>query len=209
MPARKASGRARSEESVDLYRRAEAAYTEAAQSYFVKRDWAKAARGFQAFIDEYGSRLDVGELVDRARTHLLKCQRQQADRPFQPADAQEWLLQGIWLSNQGRLDDALGAFDRALSQGAPGARVHYARAAALALADRHDEALESLRLAIEEDPMNRAYSLGDPDFERLRETAGYASMVDPPSEGDDDLDDMSDDEIDDDDDDDDEPIRRA
>ncbi len=180
MAARKGSAKVTSEENLDFYRKAEAAYAEAMQTYLGKRDWAKAARAFEAFIEQFASRLDVSEFVDRARLHLEACQVRLADAPKDPQDGEGWLLRGIWLANSGRLDDALVAFDRALGAGAPAARVHYARAAGLAIGERLEDALTSLRAAIDADPINRAYSLGDPDFERLRETAGYAAMVDPP-----------------------------
>ena len=44
----------------------------------------------------------------------------------------------------------------------------------------HFSAAAALAEAIEADPENRAFALGDPDFERFRETAAFAGVVDPP-----------------------------
>ncbi|MDQ7088212.1 MAG: hypothetical protein Q9Q13_10305 [Acidobacteriota bacterium] len=67
-----------------------------------------------------------------------------------------------------------------MASGAEEAKVYYARAATLAAAERNDEAMESLRLALAADPENRNFALGDPDFERLRELAGFVELVEPP-----------------------------
>lgn len=155
------------------------AYEKAIQP-FHQRDWDEAAGLLEAFVAEYTGKPDVSEMVDRARTHILACRRKNSEEPAEPSSSQEWLYEGVSLANLGRTDEALESLNRAAEGNLPPGRVDYVRAAALAIADRHDEALRYLAKAIESEPDNRAFSLSDPDFERLRETAGYVALVEPP-----------------------------
>jgi len=201
MPSRKAtaSSRSRTSHGHEIFAAAEGLYAEAMESYLRKRDWRHAATGFRAFLDKYGTERDLAEISDRARVHLLACEQKLAPEAPAPVTAEEWLRHGVSLANSGRVDDALGAFDRAEAMGFAVGRVHYARAAALALDGRLDDALAQLKLAIGVDPEHRAHSLGDPDFERLRETAGYVALVEPPdSDLGDDYDDLDDEDFEDD-----------
>lgn len=161
---------------------AETTYREAMALFIHKRDWARAREAFTAFLVQYGTERDVAEMADRARVHLRTCEEKLAPPPAAPRTAEEWMLQGVAMANTQQTDEALHAFDQARVLGATMEKVEYARAAVLSVAERYDEALEALRKAIEGNPDNRVFSLADPDFERLRETAGYVALVDPPTE---------------------------
>ncbi len=156
---------------------------EAAMKELHERDWKRAGELLSAFVNEYADRVDISEMVDRARLHLASCDAHLAPAAEEPDSGEGWLLAAVAASNEGDVDGALAALDRAAALGASEARTEYVRAAALASADRNDEALASLEKAIAADPENRAFSLGDPDFERLRETAGYVALVEPPDSG--------------------------
>jgi tetratricopeptide (TPR) repeat protein len=147
---------------------------------FHQRDWDVASGLLEAFVAEYTGKPDVSEMVDRARTHILACRRKSSEAPAEPSSPEEWLYEGVSLANKGHTDEALESLNRAVEGDLPAGRVDYVRAAALAIAERHDEALRYLARAIEAEPDNRAFSLSDPDFERLRETAGYVALVEPP-----------------------------
>ncbi|RMG47871.1 MAG: hypothetical protein D6718_02730 [Acidobacteria bacterium] len=161
---------------------AERDYAAAMKLYAGEQKWEAAASAFEKFIERYQGQPDVAEIVDRARVHLKACRTRLAPAPPRPENASEWLHQAVCLTNQGRFDEALAALDEAERGGAPIARVAYVRASALALAGRAEEALVHLGRAIEADPDNRAYCLGDPDFDSLREMPGYVALVEPPSE---------------------------
>ncbi|MBP7146688.1 MAG: hypothetical protein KBD01_04020 [Acidobacteria bacterium] len=181
MPTRKSTASSRkTAHAREVFAVAEKSFAQAMDLYLRQRDWQRAREAFAGFLNEYGHERDVDDMSDRARVHLASCERKLAAEPPAPGDAAEWLVRAVFLSNSGDIDGALDAFRHAEEQGVAPGRLHYAKAAALALAERNDEALEELRLAIEADPNNRAHSLGDPDFERLRETAGYVELVEPP-----------------------------
>jgi tetratricopeptide (TPR) repeat protein len=193
MPTRKATPQRKAHRADESFHAAERMYG-AAMTLFTRQQWAKARDAFQAFLKDYSNDREIPDIADRARTHLRTCEHKLAAPPDPPATADGWLLEGVGLANQGRANEAVAAFDKALAAGAQPNHVHYARAAALAIADRNDEALEYLALAIEADPGTRFQSLSDPDFERLRETAGYVSLVEPPDDYDDDGEDEDDDD---------------
>jgi len=160
---------------------AEKEYAAAMALFVGKRDLEAAATRFEQLIERYQGQADVGEIVDRARVHLSACRARLAPPAPEPTDAAGWLHEGVCRANQGRVDEALEALAKAEQLGAPVARTAYVRAAALAAAGRHQEALADLERAIEADPDNRAFCLGDPDFESLRELPGYVALVEPPS----------------------------
>lgn len=213
MPTRKAVPTRKAPRSHEAFVVSENAYRDAMNLYLQKRDWPKARDAFRTYIESYKDERDVAEMVDRARVHLAACEDKLAPAAVAPKNADEWMLQGVAASNLGQTDEALAAYSKAGEMGAPRDKVEYARAAVLSMAERQEEALEALKVAIELNRDNRVFSLSDPDFERLRETAGYVALVDPPTEigsrmgglmddGSSSLDDYDDDEEFDDDDDD-------
>ncbi|UCF68102.1 MAG: hypothetical protein JSV80_02035 [Acidobacteriota bacterium] len=186
MSARKASGRRstnpRSQKSSETFVVAEREYAAAMRSFLEQHAWAKARDELSAFVERYASESDVAELVDRARLHMQACSQRLEAPTRGPEKPSEWMLEAVALANDRRTDEALTALDKATEAGAAVGRVEYVRAATLAVAGRQQEALASLARAIEADRENRAFCLADPDFEGLREMAGYVALVEPPSD---------------------------
>ncbi|HHN74941.1 MAG TPA: hypothetical protein ENK10_06900 [Acidobacteria bacterium] len=181
MPKRKAGSTSSSTTAVaSTFAAAEKAYASAMKLFAVKRDFAAAQQAFEAFIEQFNDDDSLLELVDRARSHLAACRLKTSPPSAAPSTGAEWLTLAVVLSNEGRVDEALETYEKALASGAEEAKVYYARATTLAAAERNDEALESLKMAIAADPENRNFALGDPDFERLRELAGFVELVEPP-----------------------------
>jgi tetratricopeptide (TPR) repeat protein len=178
MPARKARG-SRSTDASEVFIAAEKSYSEAMRLLVEQHAWERAEKAFREFLETYGERQDLDEFAERARMHVRVCQLKQEPPAEEPESAGALIIEAVYLGNEGRVDEALAALEKAGAAGAPRGRVEYIRASVLALDERYDEATEALRKAVEADPRNRAFSLGDPDFERLRETAGFASVVDP------------------------------
>lgn len=195
MPSRKTTAPHPSPHFGEVFTAAEKSYAEAMNLFLVQRDWQRAKTSFTQFLEKFGGERDVEDMADRARVHLACCEGKLMPPPAEPLNPEEWLVYGVALSNQGRTQEALAALDRAREDENLEGRVHYVKAAALALAERFDEALEELRLAIDADPENKAYSLGDPDFEKLREQHGYVELVEPPLDGFDEYGDFDDEEF--------------
>jgi tetratricopeptide (TPR) repeat protein len=165
--------------SAGSYAEGERLYSEAMELFVNQRDWSGAHEKLKRLVDTFAYDKELEEMVDRARMHLRVCQRKLDPPGWSPSSGEEWLLEGVLLSNQAKLDEAIAAFEKALDGSADPAKVHYSKAAALALAERDEEALSALREAIEANPEFRVYALGDPDFQRLRENAGFVTLVEP------------------------------
>ena len=184
MPARKSSSPVKSKKMAskneETFMIALGEYSDA-MKVFHERDWERSRKSFDAFVAKYDGNHEASELVDRARCHGTACEARLSPESSEPSSGSEWLMHGIARANDGDCDEALDALEQAASLGAPEPKVRYVRAAALAVASRNDEAIEELARAIDLDPDNRAFSLGDPDFERLREMAGYVALVEPPN----------------------------
>jgi tetratricopeptide (TPR) repeat protein len=168
--------------SAGSYAEGEKLYAEAMDLFVNQRDWAGARDRLIKLVETFPHEQELQEMVDRARMHLRVCDRKLDPPNWTPSSGEEWLLEGVMLGNEGRYEDALNAFEKALDADADRAKVHYSRAAAFALSERDEEALDALRAAIEADPEFRGYALGDPDFQRLREHAGFVSLVEPTEE---------------------------
>ena len=183
MPSRKTSTKASNSAKQGAFAEARKAYDNAMKLFAGKQDYAGAAKAFEAFLEQYAQIDGVLELTDRVRCHLESCRVRTAPAAVEPETGADWLGGGGRRSNGGRTEEARTGLERALAGGADRAQVYYARAAALAAAERSDEAIKSLRLAIEADPETRVFALGDPDFARLRELAGFVELVEPSRDG--------------------------
>lgn len=181
MPRRKASQEKSSPFDKDRFAAAEKKYAVAMKLFVEKKDWSKAKDAFSSILEEFAEDSGIAEFTDRARLHLLTCERKLSGPAATPSTGADWLLEAVVLSNDGQTEPALSAFEKALAGGAEETKVYYARAAAMARAERSEEAVEDLRRAIEADPEVRAFALGDPDFERVRELATFVALVEPPS----------------------------
>jgi tetratricopeptide (TPR) repeat protein len=182
MSNRKVSPTRKAPRSHEAFLAAEVKYREAMSLFVERRDWNGAAALFRGFVAEHEHERDVAEMIDRARVHLATCEGKLSPAAPRPTNADDWMLHGVVAANRGDVEGALTAYAQAADAGAPRDKIEYASAAVLALAERQEEALEALKRAIDLNPDHRIYSLSDPDFERLRETAGYVALVDPPSE---------------------------
>ncbi|GAB4226073.1 MAG: hypothetical protein Kow0062_28320 [Acidobacteriota bacterium] len=181
MPTRKASSSKNSTGRSGLFEQAAAEYESAMKLFAARRDWKAAAAKWEEFVERYAGEDAAAAMVDRARRHLAACRERIGEEGGADLDP---LLRAVLLVNAGRLDEALEQVERALAAGADRGRAYYVRATALSLAGRYDEAAGALAEAIGADPEYRAYALGDPDFERFRETAAFAGVVDPPRSSD-------------------------
>jgi tetratricopeptide (TPR) repeat protein len=182
MATRKTSTTRTAPRNQEAYLQAEKSYRDAMALFIQKRDWVAASAAFATFIERHESERDLAEMVDRARVHQSSCQTRLAASPPPPKTATEWMLLGVAEGNNGNHEQALEAFSKAQALGAAPDKVEYSRAAALSMLDRQEESLEALKRAISLNAACRVHSLSDPDFERLRETAGYVALVDPPTE---------------------------
>ncbi|TDI14078.1 MAG: tetratricopeptide repeat protein [Acidobacteria bacterium] len=128
-----------------------------------QREFSQAEAQFQSLVASFPT---VNDLVDRARTYISLCRKQQEEaRTLDGFD--DFYHHGVYLGNRGDYDEALLYLNKALELEPDSSKVHYSVASVLCLQGERDRALESLRRAVELDESTRIYAKNDPDFQSL------------------------------------------
>lgn len=141
-----------------------------------KRQYAEAGEQFEAILAAYPQER---EIADRCRIYRDVCRRNATEKVHPLKRPEDYFYQGILESNRQHYDEALKHFDRALKLGPRDDRVVYIMASTLALKGEKDQALSSLKEAIELNSANRIHALQDPDFDLLREEGDFLDLVAP------------------------------
>jgi len=141
----------------------------------------KAREAFGTLAEEHSHE---PELAQRARTYIRVCEEKLAAEPGEPCTPDGWYYLGVVRSNQGRREEALECFGKALQQDPTSPKYLYARAATYGLMERAEAAVNDLRQAVLGDPTVRFQAVNDSDFEPIRDDAGFIDLVEPtPVEG--------------------------
>jgi len=137
----------------------------------------------QIFVEVQSACADEPELIERARSYALICERRTApaEPPLQTAD--DRFHRAVVLSNDGRCDEALALLDQLVQEDPTSARNVYVRASAWALKGSADRAVVDLRQAIAIDPKIRFQAVNDPDFEKIREEPSFIDIIEPTPTG--------------------------
>ena len=141
-----------------------------------KRDYAAAAERFEAILAAYPQER---EIADRCRIYLAVCRRNAVDKVPVLKRPEDYLYQGDIESNRQHYDEALKHLDRARKMSPQDDRVVYTVATTLALKGEKEQALSSLKEAIELNSRNRIYAQQDPDFDLLRDEGDFIDLVFP------------------------------
>lgn len=120
-----------------------------------------AVKHFEKVLEES----DQMELIARAKQLLGICREHLSDEPEDESDA---YLRAVMRKNRGDLDGALEIVKKE-DETLESPRFAYLAASIHALAQRADEAMETLNRAIELDSKNRVYAYHDPDFAILHD----------------------------------------
>jgi tetratricopeptide (TPR) repeat protein len=163
-----------------------AAYEAALQEYasalelLHKGDYSAAKERFLAIHEAHR---EEPELAERARTYARICTQRTAGKLPPPETADDCYYRAVMLSNDGRLDEAIVLFDRALTEDPTSVRVLYARSCTWALKGDAEKAVLDLRSAIAADPTVRFQASNDPDFEKIREEPAFIDVIEPTPAG--------------------------
>lgn len=146
-----------------------------------KGDFGKAMEAFRSIaLANPGER----ELVQRAETYVKICESRLAPEPGEPCTADHWYYLGVILCNEGKHDEAIRYLGNALTQDPTSPKYLYARASAFAMQGNAQSAVADLRQAVLGDPTVRFQAVNDPDFEPIRDDAGFIDLVEPTPAGD-------------------------
>lgn len=151
---------------------------EKAVKALAKREHQKALELFDQVIQQHPGERDV---VERARTYRLVCERALQTRPaFKPKGVEELMAWGVFLHNRGEHTDAVRYLRQAADQAPTNADVRYCLAAAAARAGDTQSSLDALERAIALAPDARAQARFDVDFEALRDDDRFAALLQTP-----------------------------
>jgi tetratricopeptide (TPR) repeat protein len=149
---------------------------EGAMNLLHHRKYSEAAGKFQEVIDAHPTEK---EIADRCRLYLRICSRHTDQKVHPLKRPEDYFYQGVVESNRQQYDQAIDHLGRALKLSPGDDKVVYVMAAILALKGERDQALSSLREAIQLNTLNRAHAQQDPDFDALREDDEFRDLVYP------------------------------
>jgi len=143
------------------------------------KHYAEAVEGFKAILKGHPEEKEIG---DRCRVYLRVCERDMAEKVLPLKRVDDYYYQGILEGNRQQYDEALKHLDRALKMDPGDDRVLYALASARALKGDREQALSTLKEAIDKNPLNRIQAQNDPDFDPLRDDDAFIDMVSRPED---------------------------
>jgi tetratricopeptide (TPR) repeat protein len=137
----------------------------------------------ERFVAIEAANPDEPELGERMRAYATICRRKLASEPATPTSADGLYEAAVIFANRGELDRALDYLTKALELDTGSARVLYARASVFALRGQPDSAVVDLKKAVAREPLLRFQASNDPDFERIRDEAGFIDVIEPTPAG--------------------------
>jgi tetratricopeptide (TPR) repeat protein len=150
---------------------------DSAMMAFQRRDFQGAADQLQRVLA--GFRAET-ELVERARLHLLVCERHLKPPSIEPRTTEERLYAATMALNEGAVSRALALLESVAEADPHVDQAFYLRAVAHTEQEQFERAVDLLRRAIESNPANRGRARVDPDLVPLRHLDGVAALLEPP-----------------------------
>jgi tetratricopeptide (TPR) repeat protein len=139
-----------------------------------QKDFRKARAELKSLVETYPGE---AEITVRARSYLQICEREEAAHKDPPvADDQLYAL-GVMEHNRGNYDAAIANFLLSLEEHPGADYIYYSLAASQALKGNAQEAIQSLRKAIELSEDNRIYAKNDADFSSLQSWREFSELV--------------------------------
>ncbi len=139
-----------------------------------QKDFKKARSEFKSIIESYP---DEAEILARTRSYLQICEREETARKKAAASTNDTYALGVLEHNQGNFEGAIAHFREALELRRDAEYVYYSLAASLALKGSSNEAIQTLRRAIELNEDNRIYAKNDSDFTSLHSNKDFTDLV--------------------------------
>jgi len=119
------------------------------------------------------------DLAERARVYMRICEQRRSRPAPQIRTAEDSYNYGVQMANEGNLEEAEKALDRALKLTPQADHVLYALASTQALRENLEGALEFLEKAIQLNVRNRYLAQSDPDFSKLMEDPRFTELIYP------------------------------
>lgn len=147
----------------DDYEKALNIYMQAIKT-FRREDYPKACEQLSNFINKYS---EEKELCSRADVFLKICESRLDKKEEKLQDFEDYFLHAIYQLNAGKLEDALDLANKAEKKDPKQGKVHYLMATIYLKMDKLEEALESLKNAVQIDKFFKIMARNEADFEKI------------------------------------------
>ncbi|MBN2245126.1 MAG: tetratricopeptide repeat protein [Candidatus Aminicenantes bacterium] len=147
----------------DDYEKALNIYMQAIKSV-QKGDYQKASEQLKSFMNKYS---EEKELCARADIYLKICEGRLENTIDQPKDFEDYFQHAVYQLNSGNLEQALELAKNAEQKEPKQGKIHYLIASIYLKMDKLEEALESLKSAVQLDKYFKIIARNETDFEKL------------------------------------------
>jgi tetratricopeptide (TPR) repeat protein len=148
-----------------------------------KKDFKKALKELNSLFQSYPNET---EILARARSYILICEREQESLPKTEAGTDQLYALGVLEHNKANYDAAISYFHRSSKIYPDADYIYYSIAASLAMKGDHAASIENLKKAIELNEDSRIHAKNDQDFSVFEEDEEFAELVgmtpDPPND---------------------------
>lgn len=157
----------------DEYQKALEVYSQAMKT-FQNHDYAKAAQTLEDFLKKFQ---EEKELVDRAKIYLALSRNRVDEEPIVLKSHEDYYQNGILKLNQGKVEEAIQSWEKALEKESNSGKTHYVLADAYCVSGEKKKCLDHLEKAIKQDPFFAVLAQNERDFEELGKDEEFQKLV--------------------------------
>jgi len=139
-----------------------------------KKDYKKALKELNSLFQSYP---DETEILARARSYILICEREKESPPKTEASTDQLYALGVLEHNKANYDAAISYFRQSSKIHPDADYIYYSIAASLAMKGDLAASIENLKKAIELNEDSRIHAKNDQDFSILEEDEEFAELV--------------------------------
>jgi len=139
-----------------------------------KKDFKKARKEFHSLLQSYPNET---EILVRARTYILICEREEAPSKNTETSTVQLYALGVLEHNNENYDDAISYFHKSLKNHPDADYIYYSIAASMAMKGDLPASIENLKKAIELNEDSRIHAKNDSDFSVFEEDTEFAELV--------------------------------
>ncbi|MBI3650651.1 MAG: hypothetical protein HY231_06340 [Acidobacteria bacterium] len=147
---------------------------EQALKLFNKHEYSAAREAFVRILQKFS---EQAEIIVSVRKYLTVCEQKLARTPAAPKNPDALYDQGVFELNRANAREAIQLFEKALKSQPQAAHVLYSLAAAYARTDNPRKSLDSLRRAIQLQPVHRSRARSDQDFQSLHNDEEFQNLT--------------------------------
>jgi tetratricopeptide (TPR) repeat protein len=146
---------------------------------FKKQECQKASDIFDRIVEKYkdSEYYSVLEIQTRSKVYKSICQSRHNPVKLSLDEDEDYLFDGIYNLNAGKLEKALERFEYLKNKGNNDPYVNYLLSLLYLKKEEHETCLEYLRAAIETDPTYKVIAHNETDFDPLFENEDFVALI--------------------------------